>query len=121
MVLRAFFLISKIYCFSIRFFLGFKMQKRSLVSMFFLGLVTFGIYYLYWFFATRRELIAKGAKIPSAWLAIIPFFNIYFLYKYCEAFYKYVSKKNSPITYLLLLLLLPVIGQLILQHIINEK
>ena len=87
------------------------MEKRSLVKMFILGLVTLGIYYIYWYFATRRELIEKGAEIPSAWLSIIPFIHIYFLYKYSEAFSKYF----------LLLLLLPGIGQLILQNLINNK
>ena len=97
------------------------MEKRSLVKMFILGLVTLGIYYIYWYFATRRELIEKGAEIPSAWLFIIPFFNIYFLYKYSEAFSKYICKDDSVITYFLLLLLLPGIGQLILQNLINNK
>lgn len=97
------------------------MEKRSLLSMFFLGLVTLGIYLIYWFFATRREMVAKGAKIPSAWLVIIPFANFYFLYKYSEAFTRYVSKANSPLTYFLLLVFLPGISQFILQHIINEK
>jgi hypothetical protein len=97
------------------------MEKRSLLNMILLGLVTLGIYYIYWFFATRNEMVAKGAEIPTAWLVIIPFVNFYFLYKYAEAFAKYVDDKNSPITYFLLLALLPAIGQLILQHIINER
>ena len=97
------------------------MEKRSLLNMFLLGLVTLGIYFIYWFFATRKEIVAKGAEIPTAWLSIIPFANIYFLYKYAEAFTKYVNDKNSPITYFLLLTLLPGIGQFILQHILNEK
>jgi hypothetical protein len=97
------------------------MKNRSLLNMFLLGLVTLGIYYIYWFFATRREMVAKGAKIPSAWLAIIPFANFYFLYKYSEAFYKYVNKENSPMTYFLLLVLLPGISEFVLQYIINEN
>jgi hypothetical protein len=38
------------------------MEKRSLLNMILLGLVTLGIYYIYWFFATRNEMVAKEQK-----------------------------------------------------------
>ena len=98
-----------------------NMQKRSLVTMFFLGLATLGIYFVYWFFATRRELVEKGAEIHSAWFSIIPILNVYFLYKYSEAFNKYVSKDNSVINYTLLLILVPGGSEFILQNLINNN
>lgn len=46
------------------------MKNRSIIKMFLLFLVTFGIYRLYWLASTRNELVAKGFKVPAVWIYI---------------------------------------------------
>ena len=49
------------------------MKHRSIGKMFALEIVTFGIYRLYWFIKTRRELMSRtGVKIPSPFLLFAP-------------------------------------------------
>ncbi len=51
------------------------MKNRSIFKLFFLELITFGIYRIYWFIKTRREMMDqnKNIKIASPWLLLIPF------------------------------------------------
>lgn len=50
------------------------MKKRVIWKMLVLTIVTLGIYRLYWFVKTRRELMALNpkVKIMSPWLLVIP-------------------------------------------------
>ena len=61
------------------------MKQRSLVTIFLLSLVTLGIYCIYWLVSTKDEMVQRGAEIPSAWLLIVPFASIYWLWKYFQA------------------------------------
>lgn len=54
-----------------------KMKKRKPLAVFFLPVITFGIYYFVWFVKVKEELKSQGASIPTAWFLIIPFANIY--------------------------------------------
>lgn len=84
-------------------------------------LITFGMYTIYWLVVTKLELNKAGAQIPSAWLFIIPFVNIYFLYKFAEGFCQIVLKnKEYAISYFILILLTYPIAELIYQNKINE-
>ncbi|MFN3384571.1 MAG: DUF4234 domain-containing protein [Archaeoglobaceae archaeon] len=52
--------------------------------------LAFSIYLLYWFYATKNELNellklkAYEMRIPTFVLFLIPFFNLYWLYKYIK-------------------------------------
>ncbi len=59
------------------------MTNRSPILVLVLSLLTCGIYHIYWFVVTKNELNARGADIPTAWLIIIPFVNIYWLWRFC--------------------------------------
>lgn len=99
------------------------MKKRNLVGMIALMLVTCGFYIFYWFIVTKAELNARGAKIPTAWLFIIPFGNFYFLYKFAEAFAADVLKDKQDTTIILYFLLITFfmpIGIIICQDRINN-
>ncbi len=49
------------------------MKQRSIPKMFLLEIVTLGIYRLYWFIKTRRELMERTkVKIPSPLFLLIP-------------------------------------------------
>lgn len=51
------------------------MKQRSLPKMFGLFIITLGIYRLYWFAKTRREMMASDKKIniPTIWLLLTPY------------------------------------------------
>jgi hypothetical protein len=60
------------------------MKTRNPAVVLILGLVTCLIYHIYWLVATKLEMNERGAKIPTAWLIIIPLVNFYWLWKWAE-------------------------------------
>jgi hypothetical protein len=48
------------------------MKKRNLAVIVILGIVTLGFYDLYWTYVTRKEMVARGARIPSFWWLASP-------------------------------------------------
>ena len=95
-------------------------EKRNLVVVFILTVFTFGIYSLYWFYKTKEEINSLGADIPTFWLAIIPVANLYWTYKYCEGFSKYVEKDSNAVLWFILYLLIPIVAMLIFQSDLNK-
>jgi hypothetical protein len=85
-----------------------------------LSILTFGIYYLYWAVQTKEEMNSLGANIPTGWLLIIPIANLYWWYKYCDAFAKFVSKDNNGVMYFIIFIFLPIIIPAIVQSGLNE-
>ena len=51
------------------------MKQRSLPKMFGLFIITLGVYRLYWFAKTRREMMEKDdqVRIPTLWLLAVPY------------------------------------------------
>lgn len=97
-----------------------NITHRSLWKMLGLMIITLGIYMLYWIVKTKRELNAAGAHIPTAWLFIIPLVNIYFLYKFSEAFSELILKdRNFILVYFLLIVCTLPLGILIYQAHMN--
>ena len=60
------------------------MNNRSPIAVFFLTLVTLGIYGIVWFVKTKDEMNELGAEIPTFWLNLIPFVGIWWMWKYAE-------------------------------------
>lgn len=79
-----------------------KVKHRTVQELVILTLITFGIYPLVWFFKTRKEINSLGAHIPSAWLLFLPFGNLYFDYKYSQAFDQYVKKDGLTLIYFII-------------------
>jgi cbb3-type cytochrome oxidase subunit 3 len=97
-------------------------KHRSIGLMILLQFFTCGIYLIYWLVATKKELNRNNAQIPSAWLLIIPFANIYFIYCFAQGFAKVILKdSNQAAAYFVLLLFLLPIAALICQSNINDK
>ena len=96
------------------------MHKRDPLLVFFLSIVTFGIYALVWYVKTKNEMNTKGAQIPTAWLIIIPFVNWYWLWKFCEGAEMVTNKEMSAGIAFLLVFLLGVIGMAIVQSSLNK-
>jgi len=97
------------------------MKQRSPIAVALLPFVTFGIYSIYWMVKTKIEMNEKGQTIPTAWLIIIPFVNIWWYWKYSEAVGNVTNEKISGVLAFVLLLLLGSIGQAIIQDSFNKN
>ena len=96
------------------------MQKRDPLMVFFLSIITLGIYALVWEVKTKREMNTKGAQIPTAWLLIIPIVNFYWLWKFSEGVETVTNKEMSGAVAFLLIFFLSVIGMAIVQSSLNK-
>ena len=96
------------------------MKQRNPIAVALLPFVTFGIYAIYWQVKTKGELNAKGATIPTAWLIIVPFVNIWWMWKYSEGVEQITSEKMSAVLAFILLWLLGPIGAAIIQNSFNQ-
>jgi hypothetical protein len=96
------------------------MTRRSVVLVLLFSLITFGIYGIYWYVATKDEMVSKGADIPTGWLIIIPIASIYWVWRW-SAGVEHVSrgKMSGGVTFLLMFLLGWPIGMAILQATFN--
>ena len=96
------------------------MQHRNAFLVFFLPLITFGIYGIYWYVVTKREMNANGASIPTAWLIIIPIVNIYWLFRYSQGVEVVTRNEMSTAVAFILLFLLGSIGMAVIQAKFNS-
>lgn len=96
------------------------MQRRDPLMVFFLSLITFGIYALWWYVKTKTEMNSRGAQIPTAWLIIVPIVNWYWLWKFCEGVETVTGKGMSAAVAFLLVFFLSIIGIAIIQDGLNK-
>lgn len=95
------------------------MKRRSVALVIVLTLITFGIYGIVWYVASKEELnAAHQADLPTAWLLIVPFANIYWIWRFAGGVEK-ATGQSAPVNFLLLFLL-SVIGMGIIQSKFNE-
>lgn len=97
------------------------MKHRSPLAVFFLSLLTFGIYSLYLLVVTKGEMNSLGAKIPTAWLVIVPIVSIWWLWKYGEGVEQVTGGKLSGVLAFVLIWLVGPIGQAIVQDSFNNN
>lgn len=95
-------------------------QKRDVVMVYVLTIITFGIYGIYWSVKTKDELNSLGGDIPTGWLLIIPIANIYWLYKYSEAYSTKLKKDNNGILWFIVFWLIGIIMPAIVQSDLNK-
>ncbi len=60
------------------------MKHRNPLAVFFLSLITLGIYALVWHVKTKGELTKLGADITYELVADRPFANLYWIWKYSQ-------------------------------------
>ena len=96
------------------------MQKRNPIAVFAFTLLTFGIYGLYWEVKTKGEMNTLGAQIPTALFILIPFVNIWWMWKYSEGVEHVTAGKYSTVLTFLLLWLTGVVGMAIVQDAFNN-
>ncbi len=96
------------------------MKKRNPIAVLFLPIITFGIYGLVWYVKTKTEMNTLGARIPTGWLLIIPFANIYWFWVYGTGVEKVTNGAHSTFGNFLLRLFLGPIGMAITQNQFNK-
>ena len=96
------------------------MQNRSPIGVIVLTLVTCGIYGLVWLVKTKGELVTRGADIPTAWLLIVPFANLWWMWKYSQGVEKVTNGQMSTVLTFILIVLLGFIGYGIIQDSFNK-
>ncbi|GAB3119277.1 DUF4234 domain-containing protein [Glaciibacter psychrotolerans] len=97
------------------------MKRRSPAAVLLVPLITFGIYSLVWFVKTKNEMNQTNVdRIPTAWLLLVPFVNIWWQWKFSVSVdvvtHKLLSRSNA----FLLIFLLGPIGAAIVQNYLNE-
>ena len=96
-------------------------EERNIVLVYVLGIITLGIYFLYWYIKTKRAINDNfGAQIPTCWLLIIPIANLYWMYKFAEAYSVYVVKDDNKILWALLFILVGIIAPALVQIELNK-
>lgn len=99
-------------------------KKRNPIFVIVASFVTFFIYCLYWFYATRKELneLTNQDFSPVLWTIglFVPIVNLYVIWKYSEDV-EIVSKKaqNKVILFLAWLVFFP-IAQYLTQEELNK-
>jgi hypothetical protein len=95
-------------------------EKRSAVGLFFLVMVTCGIYAFFWYAETSRVARSRGAEIPPLWHVFIPILNLIWMWKWCQGMEKATGGRLSAGTSLIMLLFLGAIGMGLIQSKLNE-
>lgn len=95
------------------------LERRSGAAVFFLPLITFGIYSIVWLAKTRGEVNRAGARVMTTWWILCPFGVLWYFWS--------LAKGISQVTGLgvggnyALLLLLGNIGEAIVQARMNGQ
>jgi hypothetical protein len=95
-------------------------KKRNIFLVYLFSIITLGIYYLFWIVSTKDDINSLGAKIPTAWLLIIPIVNFFFLYKYCEGYATVVKKDNNTVLWFILFLFVCIVMPGFVQGELNK-
>lgn len=100
-------------------------KKRGPIFVILAGFITLGIYWLYWFYQTTRELgeINKSDTNPVVWTIclFIPIVNLYFIWKYCGEAEKLLNKEQSQLVLFIAWLVFFPITQYLVQVGLNKK
>ncbi len=96
------------------------MQRRDPIMVFLFSVITLGIYSIFWAVATKDQMNAKGAQIPTAWLIIVPIVNFFWWWKFCEGVELVTNKGMGAAVAFLLILFLGAIGMAIIQNELNK-
>ena len=95
-------------------------QKRNIVMVYILTIITLGIYGIYWQVKTKEEINSLGGDIPTAWLLIVPIANFYWLYKYANAYSEKVKKDNNGILWFIVFWMVEIVMPAIVQSDLNK-
>lgn len=93
------------------------LKHRSAAAVFWLPIITFGIYSLVWCAKTRGDMQRNGTTPMSTWWLLIPFASFWYFWSLAKAI-QTVTGKSAGTSYVVLILL-GNIGEAIVQARIN--
>ena len=97
------------------------MVKRNLFLVWILTSLTQGLYTLFWYVKTKREMTNLGESIRPAWMLIIPVVNWYWLWNYSQAVSKVINQKLRPITVYKILISIPILSNILITGVLLAK
>ena len=97
------------------------MVKRNLLLVWLLTSLTQGLYTLFWYVKTKREMTNLGESIRPAWMLIIPVVNWYWLWNYSQAVSKIINQKLRPITVYKILISIPILSNILITGVLLAK
>ena len=86
------------------------MKKRPAAVVLLLGVVTCGLYTIFWFVDTKHEMVRKGAQIPSAACFFVPILNIWWTWQWAGGIESVTRGSFSQARAFLAVFLFDVIG-----------
>ena len=99
-------------------------QQRNMVMQVVLVIITLGIYAIYWFYATLKELHIANGKEGSAggWtvLAIVPIANLFAWWHYSMEYEQFIDKKYPGIAIFILWLVFAPVVWFLVQTDLNK-
>jgi hypothetical protein len=95
------------------------MTRRSIAAMVLWSILTCGIYLLFWFHDTKRQMNQRGADIPTMWWILVPFVNIWWYWRYSKGI-PVVTRKDDHDVLGFLLILFTGIGPFVIQWLFNR-
>jgi len=94
------------------------LKYRSAGGVFWIGIITLGIYVIVWYAKTRGEMKANGARIMSTWTLIVPIVGFVYLWQLSRGIEQVTGASKGA--NFALLLLLGGLGEAIVQGRINK-
>lgn len=97
------------------------MKLRSPAAPLLLPFITLNIYTLVWLVKTKNDMneAISATRVPTAWFYIIPFVNIWWLWRYATGVEEFTKGRMGKVGAFLLMFLLGVIGNAIVQSKFN--
>lgn len=97
------------------------MTNRSPIIVILLTFITCGFYAIYWYVVTKQEMNKLGADIPTAWLLIIPFVNIWWLWRWAKGVELVTKGAWGAVPAFLLCWFVAIVGIPLTQHYFNQS
>lgn len=99
-------------------------KKRNIWFVIIVGIITLGIYWVYWFYSTSKEIIElnKIKSNPLLWTIglFIPIVNLYVLYRYSVEAEKMMKEKTGWLVLLIVWIVFLPIAQYLVQKELNK-
>ncbi len=100
-------------------------KRRNMLGICLLLIVTLGIYGIYWYYQTSRELIeATGEKAnPAIWtlLLFVPLIHVLSFWFYSQAFGRFSRQGTPAWLVFILFVLLPIVAWIPVQLELNAR
>jgi hypothetical protein len=97
-----------------------QITKRNVALVYVFSMITFGVYWLYWLVSTKRDMNAIGGEIPTSFLLLVPVANLWWVYKYAEAYATHVKKDSNSIVYFALFAFVGFLTPMFVQSGLNH-